>query len=88
MIRRRILVSGRVQGVFFRNTCRRVAEEHGVSGSAKNLPDGRVEVIAEGKPAAVDALEKWCREGTDMASVASVETFDEEPLGASGFSIR
>ncbi|HVM36174.1 MAG TPA: acylphosphatase [Actinomycetota bacterium] len=88
MIARRIVVSGRVQGVFFRDTCRRVAEQLGVAGSATNLPDGRVEVVAEGDAAAVDALEKWCREGTDLSSVASVETYEEDPSGASSFSVR
>jgi acylphosphatase len=88
MIARRIVVSGRVQGVFFRDTCRKVADEHGVAGWVTNLPDGRVEVMAEGDAAAIDALEKWCREGTELASVTSVETYEEEPTGASGFSVR
>lgn len=87
MIRRRIVVSGRVQGVFFRDTCRRVAAEHGVSGSARNLPDGRVEVIVEGSPEAVEAVVAWCRHGPAGATVTDVEVNQEEPRGARGFDV-
>ncbi len=58
----------------------------GVAGWARNLPDGRVEVVAEGEPEAVERLEGWCRQGTPQAQVASVEAIDEEPEGLSGFS--
>jgi len=87
-VRKRLLVSGRVQGVFFRDTCRRVAAEAGVAGWATNLADGRVEVVVEGDPGAVDAVIKWCHEGTAYSRVESVEVADEPPEGASGFSIR
>jgi acylphosphatase len=87
-VRKRVLVSGRVQGVFFRDTCRRVASEAGVAGWASNLPDGRVEVVVEGSPGAVDAVVKWCQEGTPYSSVESVDVMEETPEGASGFSIR
>jgi acylphosphatase len=86
-VRKRILVSGRVQGVFFRDTCRRVADAGNVSGSAANLPDGRVEVIAEGENDAVDRLVEWCRSGPPYASVERVEVIDESPAGAEGFVI-
>ena len=83
-----MLVSGRVQGVFFRDTCRRVAWEAGVAGWASNLPDGRVEVVVEGDPGSVAAVVQWCHEGTPYSSVESVEVTEEKPEGASGFSIR
>lgn len=86
-VRRRILVTGRVQGVFFRDSCRREAERLGLAGVARNLPDGRVEVITEGDEQAVDKLVQWCREGPSHADVDSVETSDEEIQGESGFSI-
>ena len=84
MVRKRALVSGRVQGVFFRDSCRREAQRLGVAGSARNLDDGRVEVIAEGEEGAVQALIEWCREGTPQAKVQSLEVEDlgeGEPRG-------
>jgi acylphosphatase len=83
-----VLVSGRVQGVFYRDTCRRIASEAGVAGWASNLPDGRVEVVLEGDPDSVELVLSWCHEGTPYSSVDSVEVSDENPGGASGFSIR
>lgn len=80
-------MSGRVQGVFFRDSCRRVAEEHGVAGSAANLLDGRVEVILEGLPEAVERVISWCRKGPRHASVSGVEIVDEKPTGASRFTV-
>ncbi len=86
-VRRRVFVSGRVQGVFFRDSCRRLALELGVSGSAANLPDGRVEVELEGDPHAVLQLVAWCRHGPTRADVTKIEIIEEEPLGEIGFSI-
>lgn len=86
LLRRRLLVSGEVQGVFFRDRCRREAMAAGVAGWARNLPDGRVEVVAEGEPEAVERLQQWCRQGTPQAEVTSVEAVDEDPEGLSGFS--
>ncbi len=86
LLRRRLLVSGEVQGVFFRDRCRREAMAADVAGWARNLPDGRVEVVAEGEPEAVERLQGWCRQGTPQAEVTSVEAIDEEPEGLSGFS--
>jgi acylphosphatase len=87
-VRKRLLVSGRVQGVFFRDTCRRVASEAGVAGWASNLPDGRVEVVVEGDPGSVEAVVRWCHEGTPYSRVESVEVAEEKSKGASGFAIR
>ena len=87
MIRRRLLVSGRVQGVFYRDSCKATAESAGVAGSARNLPDGRVEVILEGDPDAIDEVIGWCRKGTPQSKVESIEVSDEDPAGATGFGI-
>ena len=84
-IRRRLLVTGRVQGVFYRVSCRQQAEEQGIAGSARNLPDGRVEVILEGEDDTVESMTEWCRQGSDAARVDSVEVEDQEPEGESGF---
>jgi acylphosphatase len=83
-----VLVSGEVQGVFFRASCRREADAAGVAGWARNRPDGRVEAVFEGDPAAVDRLVAWCRSGPPRAYVEHVEVFDEEPAGESGFRVR
>lgn len=86
-VRRRVLVSGRVQGVFFREMCRRMAEAENVAGSAANLPDGRVEAFFEGEPDAVDRLVDWCRSGPEWADVDAVETTEEDPVGDDGFRV-
>jgi len=88
MKRVRVLVSGRVQGVFYRATCAARARELGVCGWVRNLPDGRVEAAFEGEDAAVDAMVAWCREGPPYARVEHVEVIPEEPLGEAGFRIR
>ena len=85
MIRKRLLVSGAVQGVFYRDTCRSEAEAAGVAGSVRNLPDGRVEVILEGEEAAVEEVIAWCRKGTSGSQVESIEITEEEPTGERGF---
>ena len=87
-IRRRVYVSGSVQGVFFRATCRDEAVARGVSGYASNLPDGRVEAIFEGDEGPVQSMIDWCHRGSDYADVRSVEVVDEEPEGLSGFDMR
>lgn len=87
MIARRCLVSGKVQGVWFRDSTRRKALELGVSGSAVNLPDGRVAVIAFGAEAAVDALCDWLWQGSPMSQVTSVECEPAELLADTGFHI-
>lgn len=84
--RKRVIVSGRVQGVFFRDSARRAAEREGVSGSARNLDDGRVELVLEGDDDAVERIVRWARDGPDSADVDDVDVTDEDPTGASGFS--
>ena len=75
-------------GVFYRGACRRVAAEQGVAGWARNLPDGRVEIVVEGPDAQVDRVVDWAREGTSWAEVTDVEVIDEEPTGETDFRIR
>ena len=87
VVRRRILIDGRVPGVFYRDTCRREAMAAGVAGWARNRSDGRVEVVAEGPPAAVDRLVAWCRSGPSQAVVTDVDVIDEQPEGLHGFRI-
>lgn len=69
---RRFTIKGRVQGVFFRDSTRRVAESLGITGHAINLRDGDVEVLACGEPEAIDKLASWLAEGPPMASVSEV----------------
>jgi acylphosphatase len=88
VIRRRVLISGRVQGVFFRDTCRRLAVSHGVAGWVRNLPDGRVEAVFEGPADRVDRLVAWTREGPRGAVVTEVAVSVEEPQGLRGFAVR
>jgi acylphosphatase len=87
-VRRRVVVHGHVQGVFFRDTCRREATSRGLAGWVTNRPDGAVEAVFEGEAGAVDALVEWCRHGTRGAEVDSVEDTREEPEGLSGFDVR
>ncbi|MGH9179279.1 MAG: acylphosphatase [Acidimicrobiales bacterium] len=87
-IRRRVLVEGRVQGVFFRDTCRRQASVHGVAGWARNTADGRVEVVVEGPASGVARMVEWCRTGPFRADVQHAEVHEEQPEGLTGFSIR
>ncbi len=86
MIRRRVIVVGRVQGVFFRETTRHLAEQAGVAGWVRNRPDGTVEAVFEGEPDAVEQLVEACRTGPPMAEVADVEVIEEEPESLSGFT--
>jgi len=83
-----VYVSGQVQGVFFRGTTRDDAQEKGVDGWVKNLDDGRVEAVFEGDPDAVDKMVDFCYEGSEMASVSTVEVTEEEPEGIDDFQIR
>ena len=88
MIRRRVLVRGRVQGVFFRDSTRRMAASRGVSGWVRNRPDGAVEAVLEGDPADVEAIVSFCGRGPRGAEVETVEQTEEQPEGLSGFEIR
>jgi acylphosphatase len=87
-IRARVIARGRVQGVFFRDTARRLAGERGVAGWIRNRPDGAVEAVFEGEPEAVHALVEFCRVGPRSAHVEQVETLAEQPEGLQGFSAR
>ena len=88
MVRYRVLISGRVQGVFFRDTCRRMAEQYAVNGWVRNLPDGRVEAVFEGPAADVQHLVEWSRHGPRHAAVQDISVQAEPPEGISGFHIR
>lgn len=88
VVRRRVVVHGYVQGVFFRDTTRREASRRGVTGWVTNRPDGAVEAVFEGPPEAVRAMVDFCESGPRGADVHRVETTDEEPEGLSGFEVR
>ena len=83
-----MVVHGRVQGVFFRDSARREAESRGVAGWITNRPDGAVEAVFEGEPDAVEAMVRFCREGPRSADVERVDETDEEPEGLTGFDVR
>jgi acylphosphatase len=87
VVRKRVIVHGRVQGVFFRDTTRRTAESRGVSGWVRNNPDGSVEAVFEGSEESVDAMVRFAREGPRGAMVEQVEVRDEDPEGLTGFRI-
>ena len=87
-VRRRVVVRGNVQGVFFRDSCRREASSRGVAGWVTNRPDGAVEAVFEGEPDAVQGMVDWCSRGPRSADVDSVDESTEEPEGLSGFEIR
>ncbi|WP_027363504.1 acylphosphatase [Desulfotruncus alcoholivorax] len=78
MVRKHVYISGRVQGVYYREYTRRQAEQLGIKGWVKNLPDGRVEAVFEGDPAAVDNMLEWCNHGSPNASVTGIEV-NEQP---------
>ena len=85
----RVYVSGRVQGVFFRDSTRERAQRLGVSGWVRNLPDGRVEAVFEGEAGAVDEMVRWCHEGPPHARVEGVEVREEPVSGdQEGFEVR
>jgi acylphosphatase len=88
VIRRRVVARGRVQGVFFRDTCRRQAWSHRVSGWVTNREDGAVEAVFEGDAAAVQAMVEWARRGPAQAHVTKLEVIEEAPQGELGFSVR
>lgn len=86
--RRHVVVRGQVQGVFFRDSCRREARGRGVAGWISNTTDGAVEAVFEGDADAVAALVDFCRRGPRGADVESVDETSEEPEGLSGFAVR
>jgi acylphosphatase len=91
MKRRRVhvWVSGRVQGVFFRAATRDQARALGVLGWVRNLPDGGVEIVAEGDGLNIEAFLDWCRRGPPRAVVESIEVLEESPEGRfESFEVR
>jgi acylphosphatase len=88
MIRRRVIVEGHVQGVFFRQSCQRKALAVGIGGWIRNNHDGSVEAALEGDPDAVEQIVSWMRIGPAGAVVTGVKIVDEAPLGEPTFRVR
>jgi acylphosphatase len=88
VIRRRVVVHGLVQGVFFRDATRRRAGRYGVAGWVRNTREGTVEAVFEGPPEGVEQLLAFVREGPRGARVDRVDVADEEPEGLTGFGVR
>jgi len=89
MVRARLLISGTVQGVGYRWSCRRAAQGIGLAGWVRNLPDGRVEAVAQGSGEQVEQLIAWCRRGPEDAQVTDVSvTYEEAEADLAGFGIR
>jgi acylphosphatase len=88
MVRRRVIVHGRVQGVWFRGSTQIEAQRAGVSGWVRNRRDGSVEAVFEGAADAVASMVAFCRRGPGAARVTHVEEFVEEPEGLRGFAVR
>lgn len=86
-VRRRVVVGGRVQGVWFRDSCRREARALGVTGWVRNRADGRVEAVLEGPADAVERMVGWCRKGPPRARVETIEVRAEAPTGEAGFRV-
>ena len=82
------MVSGRVQGVFFRDSVRRHALDRGIAGWVRNCEDGTVEAVFEGDTDSVEALIAFCRTGPEDAAVEGVEVSEEEPREERGFRVR
>ena len=87
-VRRRVVVRGDVQGVFFRDSTRREADRRSVAGWVTNRSDGAVEAVFEGAESAVGELVDWCRSGPSRAEVRDVGVSEEEPEGLEGFRVR
>lgn len=85
--RKHVWVSGRVQGVWFRQSCADLAEQLGLSGWVRNRTDGRVEAVFEGEDSAVEEMVAWCRTGPRRAMVTGVDVVAEEPDGRYGFEV-
>ena len=83
-----LIVSGRVQGVFFRNNTRRKAIELGLNGYAKNLPDGNVEIVAEGNDDKINELIEFIKKGPGIARVKGIKVKHKEPENFTGFEIK
>lgn len=88
MKRYAIRITGKVQGVFFRNTARHAAVQMGLSGFARNEPDGSVYIEVEGAESSLQEFLKWCPMGSQHSDVKTVEHSEHEPAGHKGFEIR
>ncbi|MGH9209649.1 MAG: acylphosphatase [Acidimicrobiales bacterium] len=88
VVRYRVTVSGRVQGVWYRESCRREARAAEVAGWVRNNPDGTVEAVLEGDTAAVERVVRWMRDGPRHAVVTGVEVRAEAPEGEQTFAVR
>jgi acylphosphatase len=87
--RAHVYVSGEVQGVFFRDSTREKAEQLGLAGWVKNLPDGRVEALFEGPSYRVREMVRWCKEGPSHAEVEDVDaTFEPARGDLTAFQVR
>jgi len=86
--RARVVISGRVQGVYFRGATEDEARSRGLDGWVRNTRDGQVEAVFEGEKAAVEAMVAWCHRGPPAARVRDVTVTWEEPRGEQGFSVR
>ena len=87
-LRRKVVVHGRVQGVWFRESARRRADELGVAGWVRNRADGAVEAELEGARDGVEVLTDWFRRGPTGAQVERLEVEDAAPTGEAGFTVR
>ena len=87
VVRRRVMVHGRVQGVFFRDSLRERAQSRGVAGWVRNRPDGSVEAALEGEPDAVESVVAFMRAEPRGAQVERVDVAEEEPEGLTGFDV-
>jgi acylphosphatase len=89
LVRRKVVVRGEVQGVFFRDSTSKEAQSRGVSGWVRNRDDGAVEAVFEGPAEAVEAMVEWCRRGPSRADVEDMDvSLDEDPDGLEGFEVR
>ena len=87
VVARKVVVHGRVQGVFFRDSCKREAHRVGVAGWVRNEPDGSVGAVFEGPVAAVEELVAWCHAGPPHARVERVEVMETRPDGSTTFDV-
>jgi acylphosphatase len=89
VVRRRVVVRGEVQGVFFRDSTKKEAESRGVSGWVRNRDDGAVEAVFEGSAEAVEAMLEWCRSGPSRAEVEDMDvSLEADSDGLEGFEVR
>ncbi|WP_130470873.1 acylphosphatase [Candidatus Magnetaquicoccus inordinatus] len=87
LLHKRLLIHGRVQGVFYRVSTQQEAEKLGLRGWVKNLPNGSVEVEVHGSPSAVAALLAWCQHGPPGARVEKIDSNDCPPAEYTGFQV-